>query len=88
MNNIDPYNNAPAGKCGKGGTCGKGGNAPPQQVQTPFSSNNFNENFGNNYLSNKQSSISENQMLRSDLQAAINYIYSLGGKWPPPTPYN
>lgn len=26
----------------------------------------------------------ENQMLRADLQVAINYIHHLGGTWPPP----
>ena len=54
----------------------KGGSqAPPPQQQPMLQNAQLNELNGIK---------TENMMLRSDLNEAINYIYSLGGKWPPP----
>ena len=79
MNNIDPYNNAPPSKNGKGGcSSGKCGASqpPPQQMQQQFGAPQ--PQMGGRDLQ------AENQMLFSDLQVAVNYIRQLGGTWPPP----
>ena len=55
---------------GSAGKCGmKPSSQPSPQMSAPPPMSNF-EN--------------ENQMLKSDLNVAINYIRKLGGKWPPP----
>ena len=73
MNNIDPYNNAPPPRSGgscSGGSCSK----PPSLQQAPPTRS----------IPQYTNKLSEVEMLKSDLQTAISYIYKLGGTWPPP----
>jgi len=94
MSNVDPYNNAPpprpgGGGCG-GGSCGakpamnQQYSGPPvpelqQQVgRTTSMSQRPMQTPGRPDLQ------TENQLLMADLQTAVQYIYQLGGTWPPP----
>jgi len=82
--NIDPYNNAPpsnGGKCGMNGPISgpqtfANAYAVPQQQQQ--------QRTGPMSRRPEQNGLSEVDMLKSDLRTAIQYIYSLGGSWPPP----
>lgn len=75
MRNVDPYNNAP----------------PPRENQGP-QPRNMNEQYMQPMMQRQapqqqpqqMNPQTENFMLRSDLQTAIQYIYQLGGVWPPP----
>jgi hypothetical protein len=105
MSNIDPYNNAPPGKCGSG-SCSSKQSQMNQQYQ-PQPQPPMNQAYPQyppplpqqqQQYAGKTSAMTrrpmqtpgnldpmiENQMLYSDLQTAIQYIYQLGGKWPPP----
>lgn len=89
LNNIDPYNNAPPPREGGGGCSGGSCGSKPQQGSQPQIPQ---------YTTGRTSAMTqrpsqtlgrpdlqtENQMLHSDLQVAINYIRQLGGSWPPP----
>lgn len=68
MNNVDPYNNAPPPRPGSKCASGGCGIRPGPPQQAQ------------KYIDPQ----TEVQMLRADLQVAINYIQSLGGRWPPP----
>lgn len=78
MRNVDPYNNLPPPR-----------NNPGQQPK------NMNEQYSFQQYQPQQmqqqppqpqqlNQQTENFMLRADLQTAIQYIYQLGGTWPPP----
>jgi hypothetical protein len=97
MSNIDPYNNAPPSKCGSG-SCGP--KPPPQQMSQPYPQppqpppqiqQYIPQYAGKTNMTRRPlqtpgrpDPVTENEMLRSDLQTAIQYIYQLGGVWPPP----
>lgn len=87
MNNIDPYNNAPPEKKGKGGCAsGKCGSsrAPQQQpMQIPQYSGRTTA-MSQRPMPQRPDPQTENQLLMADLQLAISYIQQLGGTWPPP----
>lgn len=88
MNNIDPYNNAPPSRKGKGGCssgkCGSGG----QQQQAPqipqYTGRTTGMSQRPNLPQQRPDPQTEIQLLMADLQLAISYIQQLGGTWPPP----
>ena len=82
MNNIDPYNNAPPGKKGKGG-CASGKCGSSQQPQIPQYSGRTTA-ISQRPMPQRPDPQTENQLLMADLQLAISYIQQLGGTWPPP----
>jgi len=98
MKKIDPYNNIPPRKNGQGGPSGSQNYLPASQSYNegpspgPVPNLSFNPPMPQNTVQMSQygqqagqrNLQTENMMLHSDLQTAIQYIYQLGGKWPPP----
>lgn len=95
--NVDPYNNYPA--TAKGGPPPRPGEAtgtfgaripsysqPQQQQYLPERNTSMAQRPSPQMMPppSRPSVQQENEMLRSDLQTAINYIQHLGGTWPPP----
>lgn len=96
LNKIDPYNNAPPSRKGKGGCssgkCGSGGGGQqpqqPQQQYVPqipqYTGRTTGMSQRPNLPQQRPDPQTENQLLMADLQLAISYIQQLGGTWPPP----
>ena len=96
MNNIDPYNNAPPPREGKGGcstgSCGAKPSMTEQYTGPPGPQQQIPQYAGRTTeMSQRPMGTpgrpdlqTENQMLHADLQVAIQYIHHLGGQWPPP----
>lgn len=74
MRNVDPYNNMPPPR-----------NNPGQAPKNMNEQYNYQQQQSPQQQQSQQlNPQTENFMLRSDLQTAIQYIYQLGGVWPPP----